>query len=174
MLPCSLLVAKLMRDLARGLNPFPRRAGLDSPRAIVANPLGTAVLVVLSVWVLAGILTNAWDVVRSRDDSPQQLAALVTRAVPPGAIVETSDWEIGFLADGVFHRPPVSFVVAATRVVFLNGTDSRAHEYQVPAAASFLVDGPFSKLTQAYASELARGEFRLVTSIGEYDLYRRA
>jgi hypothetical protein len=36
-----------------------------------------------------------------------------------------------------------------------------------------VVDGPFSKLTGMYRSELSLNAFTRVASFGEYDLYKR-
>lgn len=123
--------------------------------------------------ILSGIFLNGWAVARTRDDSSQQFTKLVTNTAPPGMVVETMEWEISFLSDRTFHRPPVELIVDGTKVVFLGAPPNAVDWYTAPPPASYLVAGPMSKWIGAYKSQIKRGDYAIVDSVGDYDLYRR-
>ena len=169
----SLFVAKLFCDLGRRYTPLGRPRGSLSPRAFQDDAIGTALLAVLVLIVFSGIIQNGVTIARDRDASPQEFASLVTRDVPPGSIVESSEWEIDFLTSGTYHHPPPHLVDDAVGIVFLGLPPRALQWYSVPPSASYLIDGPFSKLAGVYQPELRQGQFEQIASVGEYDLYNR-
>jgi 4-amino-4-deoxy-L-arabinose transferase-like glycosyltransferase len=174
---CSLFSAKLLCDLARGSTPFaePRAFNVLRLRAAVNNPLGTALLVLLASSVLSGLASNGFALLRAKDTSPQEFAALVSQIVEPGAVVESSEWEIDFLTNGQYHHPPANVIIESVGTVFLEKQSLLVAQYQVPATATYLINGPFSRLTGMYSQE---GEaklpgFKTVATAGEYELLLR-
>jgi hypothetical protein len=111
-------------------------------------------------------------IARATDDSPRQFAALVGQHVQPGEVIDSAEWEIKFLADRSFSHPSVAAIDDTVAVVYLNKAPASV-QYEPPNEARFIIDGPFSKLGGLYRAALSRGEFSLVASYGEYDLYRR-
>ena len=166
----TIFVAKFADDLVRHWMPI---GSPLSPTAVLAKPLGAMVLAVLSLASLTGISQNALAVVRANDDSPQRFAAMVTEQVEPGAIVDSAEWEIKFLTRAVFSHPSVPLVNDAVAVVYLGKPMQSLDSYQPSQSASYVVDGPFSKLVGLYRGSLSRGLLQPVASYGEYDLYRR-
>lgn len=168
----SLFVARLFNDLARAY-VLTRGSSGGPLRTLAANPLGAGLGAVMALSICSGIAQNGLAIVRARDDSPQRFAELVERYVPPNAVVEASDWEIKFLTDRSYHHPPATLINEGVAVVFLGRPPESVQWYQVPSSATYLVDGPFSRLTGIYRVALEGGAFQRIASYGEYDLYQR-
>lgn len=170
---CNLFLAKLLCDLGATFGARGSRGVGSRIRALAADPPGTALLAVMAMMVLSGIAVNAEAIGRATDKSPLQFASVVADRVEADAVVEASEWEIDFLTGRSFVHPPFSVVMAGIAAVSQGKSAEALHRYRVSPAASYLVDGPFSKLAGIYRSELSRGEFQRIASVGEYDLYRR-
>ncbi len=168
----SLFVAKLYCDLGRRFTPLGSAQHGLAFRRFLADPLGTALLVLLAMTLFAGVWQNGLAISKARDDSPEKFAALVTAQVPSNAVVESFEWEIDFLTSRTYHHPPVAMMDDATGVAFLGRSPETLKWYQVPPTVSYLIDGPMSK-TGVYRPELQSGEFRRIASYGDYDLYKR-
>jgi hypothetical protein len=168
----SLFVAKLLVDLARRVAPSIAR-GQTSIRALVADPLGTSAVLMMAGALLSGIALNGITIARAHDTSPQDFAAVVQQKVEPGAVVESSEWEIDFLTGMIYHHPPAALVLESVGVVFMNQVGAGAEAYEVPPTVSYLIDGPFSRLSGVYRTELERNQFTPEATVGEYVLYRR-
>jgi hypothetical protein len=166
-------VAKLMYDVAHRL--MPRREARADVRAreLVADPMGAAVVVLFAATIFSGIFLNAWEIVRARDDSPQRFATMLQQEVPPNATIETLQWEITFLSDRTYHRPPSEIVNAGTNIVFDGAPAESLQSYHIPDNVSYLVTGSFSNWVGLYKTEIYRGDFRLMQSVGDYKLYQR-
>lgn len=169
----SLVIGQFFADTAKRFRVIAASGSRGSWKAVVNDPLLASVLTLLGLMLASGIFLNAWQVARARDDSPQQFAASLARAVPQEAVVETMEWEISFLSDRTFHHPPVDLVVDGTKKVFLDGTVDTVNWYSAPPDATFLVRGPMAKLIGAYAQDVGSGHFVVVANVGEYDLLRR-
>lgn len=169
----SLFVAKLFCDLGQRFTPLGRVRSRPSPREFIADPLGTALAVMLAAIIVSGTALSGLAIARANDDSPQRFASLVTQRVAQNSVIECFEWEITFLTDRTYHHPPVRLMDDATGVVFLNRSSTSTAWYQVPSDVAYLVDGPFSKVSGIYSDEIGSGEFKRIGSVGEYDLYRR-
>ncbi len=174
---CSLFSAKLLCDLARRYTPATelRTLNLSAIRSAISNPMGTALLVLLASSVLSGLAANGFALVRAKDTSPQDFAALVSQTVEAGMVVESSEWEIDFLTNGTYHHPPAQVIIESVGTVFLGRQPPLVAQYQVPATAQYLIDGPFSRLTGMYtqARQSDLSGYRIIATVGEYELLRR-
>ncbi len=169
----SLFIAQLFVDLAGSIvRPKAHDRGWLA-WVQERSPSQLALLLALAMTLVTGVAINGERIARARDDTPQRFAMLVAAQVPSDATIESFEWEIDFLTDRVYHHPPASLMVDAIRVAFLGQSERALGWYQVPTETSYLVDGPFSKKTGIYRSEIERGQFERVASSGEYDLYRR-
>lgn len=172
----SLFTAKLMFDLALRCVPSGevRAAGfITSARRLVANPTDAALLVLFAGSLLSGLVSNAIAIQRARDASPQEFAALISQVVPSGAVVESSEWEIDFLTNESYHHPPAPVIIQSIGTVFLGRSSPLVAEYRAAPAATYIVDGPFSKLTGMYRQELSSARYTRIGGSGEYELLRR-
>lgn len=105
------------------------------------------------------------------DKSPQELAAYLSKNVPPGKTVESWEWEIDTLTDVNFHHPTNDWVDKFTSVVQFN--EELAYPYHpLDFHPEFLINGPFSKQTGIYTSLLDAGCCTAVYSTGLYDVYK--
>jgi 4-amino-4-deoxy-L-arabinose transferase-like glycosyltransferase len=173
---CSLFSAKLLCDLARRYTPASevRILNLSAIRSMTRNPVGSALLVLLTSSVLTGLVSNGLEVLRAKDTSPQDFAALVSQTVEPGALVESSEWEIDFLTNGTYHHPPSQVIVESVGSVFMGRASLLRSQYEVPSAARYLIEGPFSRLTGLYTrARQSDIGYVIVTAVGEYELLRR-
>jgi 4-amino-4-deoxy-L-arabinose transferase-like glycosyltransferase len=163
----SIFVAKLLGDLIDRL--------VTSKRARVAtpDPLYFVFAIAIGGALVTGIAQNGVAVLRARDTSPQDFAATIDRQVESGDAVESFEWEIDVLTRATYYHPPTQVMVDLIRQKSVGRATTTAADYSVPAGATYLVDGPFSKLTGVYRRELAQGGYERVASAGEYDLYRR-
>jgi 4-amino-4-deoxy-L-arabinose transferase-like glycosyltransferase len=167
----TIFVAKLAIDLVRHF--FPSDISKQSFRDVAASPLGVAVLALLTLTAFTGIAQNALAAGRANDDSPQRFATAVAQYVEPGEVIESAEWELKFLSDRSFTHPPVPLINDAVAVVFLGKPAQSLLAYEPSGLASYVVEGPFSKVSGLYRGSLSRGELEPLFSYGEYDLYRR-
>lgn len=172
-LTSSLFVARLFYQLARDWPSGGYGENRAGGSSLLENPTRAAFLAALVLSVSSGVVTNGVAIARAHDRSPQTFAGIVDQDVPPGAVVESFEWEVDFLSDARFHEPPPALMVDAIDVAFLSRPSGSTRWYQVPSSATYLVDGPFSKMTGLYRQTLDLGSFRKIASFGEYDLYRR-
>ena len=103
----------------------------------------------------------------------QRFAELVDANVPPGAVIETFEFEIAFLTSNRYHFPPTSVMDDGHRVVQFREPKGLMERYRVPGAPSYLVTGTFSTLTGLYQADLRSGRFERIASRGPYTLFRR-
>jgi hypothetical protein len=173
---CSLFSAKLLCDLAQRYTPAAdmRLINISAIKSAFSNPMGSALLVLLASSVVSGLASNGIEVLRAKDTSPQDFAAQVSQTVEPGALVESSEWEIDFLTNGTYHHPPSRVILESIRTIFMSGPSSLRSQYEVPPATRYLIEGPFSRLSGLYVrARQSDGGYTVVTAIGEYELLRR-
>jgi hypothetical protein len=159
-------------DLFDTLNSVMSSEADSVHRLIPRNPLSAAVLSALMVSIASGVWINFQMIHRQATNPPVEFAAVVTRHVEPGAIVEAYDWEMLFLTNRTFHHPPGELMIDALRIAQFGAPVEIARWYTPPDEARYLVDGPFSKSTGIYRHVVA-GDFELIVSAAGYDLYRR-
>jgi len=139
----------------------------------------SALRLALLLWLLAIILLplakTMLDILRPEPAHAQRMAEFIDANVPPEAVIETWDPEMGFLADGNFHYPPNQLLAAAVEQVYYGGEPAqKQYDFVETDRPEYLLLGVFSKWTDIYPLETLQGEYQLVQSIGNYDLYQRA
>jgi 4-amino-4-deoxy-L-arabinose transferase-like glycosyltransferase len=170
-----ILVAKLLDDLA-GTVQLPLKRGVW--RALAGEelvPIARAAGVLLIVIML--LLNSSKDVVQgifaTPDRSAQQFAAYLDTHVGKSEIIETWEWEIPFLTQGLdFHHPPTALLNSLIAHQYLGSPyDAKAYNFQ-QYGPTYIVVGPFAKWTILYPPDFLGQECTLAQSFGEYDLYR--
>jgi hypothetical protein len=109
---------------------------------------------------------------RRPDDSLFRLAEYLRTAVPPGAVIETYDAEILFVADQPVHFPPDGTHVQFLRRFRLGDRSVVIHYDPLAAGPGYLVVGNFSRRWQVYPNDWIAQHFRLEREFGPYALYR--
>ena len=160
----GILVAKLLLDVAGGL------IGGRGPASLAR---GVAVALGIAILVGHSLVTQVQTVASAADRSPQLVAAYLNANVPPSAIIETWEPELGFLTDHQYHYPPSGWLDRSVRAKWL-GSDQPLTGYDPVREShpSYFVVGRFGKYTGIYAQTLARPDIRPVGSFGDYDVYR--
>jgi 4-amino-4-deoxy-L-arabinose transferase-like glycosyltransferase len=106
------------------------------------------------------------------DDSLFRLAEYLRTAVPPGAVIETYEAEILFLAEQPVHFPPDGIDVQFNRRILLQDRRVVIHYDPLAAMPGYLVVGNFSRMWQVYPDDWIAQHFRLEREFGPYTLYR--
>jgi len=168
----TISAAKFFTDLTEGFDISLSKLRLALSRqggvSVFKNVAVTA-LVVLSV--LIPLLSTAKRAISSHDQTAQQFAEYVDSHIPTDALIESWQWEIDFLTDRDYHHPSRKDKVALHKHIYFGDPYPT---YSIQDEFDYVIDGPFSKLVGIYSSDLQKGSWELVTSIGEYDLYKRA
>jgi hypothetical protein len=135
-------------------------------------------IVAVSFLVLSAylVVTGGLDQIRRILNPPpphaQLFAAYLQESVLPGAVIESWEWELDVLTPGLtYHHPTNDWVDRKTAEIQFG--DIVTERYDLFAFSPYyLVDGPFSKWTGLYKEAIADGCCNLVTTIGEYTLYK--
>ncbi len=109
---------------------------------------------------------------QSPDDSLFRLAEYLRTSVPPGAVIETYDAEILFVADQPVHFPPDGTHVRFLRRFRLGDRSVVIHYDPLAAGPGYLVVGNFSRRWEVYPDHWIAQHFRLEREFGLYALYR--
>lgn len=139
--------------------------------ASIARPMSALFLFIM-------LLINASQdaiqgIVAAPDQSAQQLAAYIDMHIDDDELIETWEWQIAFLADdALFHHPPNSLLPQLlARKSMDMPYDHRTYDFQ-QYRPSYILVGWFGKWIEPYPPEFFDQEATLVTSIGDYDLYK--
>jgi hypothetical protein len=171
----SIFLAGVLRTLTGGFDPTVVGnvvRGLRLPywrRLARVQKLSLILLVVLACMSVHALVSA----LRRPDDSLFRLAEYLRTAVPPGAVIETYDAEILFVADQPVHFPPDGTHVQFIRRSLLRDRHVVIHYDPLAAVPGYLVVGNFSRLWQVYPDDWIAQHFRLEREFGEYTLYRR-
>jgi 4-amino-4-deoxy-L-arabinose transferase-like glycosyltransferase len=174
----SMFVAALLHDLSDGFDLLAvlRRAGSALRRLRLDRPAAKAFLTIFLVGLsLPFDLISLGDLFLSADDSVYQVAEFLNTQIPPDALIESYDTELFFLLDRPYHYPPPQMHVDLMRKGFLQQDVSIEYD-PLPADPDYLVIGEYGRNAASgalYSPVLSAGEFCLVQSYGEYDIYER-
>jgi hypothetical protein len=104
----------------------------------------------------------------------QQFASEIRRLVPPGAIIDGWEPEIGFLIPQQTQHPPLGTLDKVVRARWLSsGRGTAAPDLSATLRGDYLIVGPFGSWVGIYQAALGGTQYRLVTRVGQYDLYQR-
>ena len=104
--------------------------------------------------------------------SVAEVTQYIENTTEDDVLVETYESELYFLLDRDYHYPPDETDVQIISKVFLNSDE--AYEYDPLAVdPDLLVIGQFADLSRIYDQVLSSGEFRLIKTFPDYELYAR-
>ncbi len=106
------------------------------------------------------------------DDSAQQTADYFNTQSKPDALIETYESELHFLLNRRYHWPPDQIHVELNKRSLL-GQQTPIEYDPLAANPDYLVIGEFARGNNLYVPVIESGSFRLVQTIGGYDLYVR-
>ena len=126
--------------------------------------------------LFAGLWVNAKElfaVLRSTDRSIYNLTDYIHDNTTPSTIIETYESEFLFmLPDRQIHFPSHQIEEQLNQRTFLSENISITYD-PLPADPDILIIGNFGRGWQLYDSVLGKSKFKLITQIGQYDVYER-
>jgi hypothetical protein len=125
--------------------------------------------------VIGGVLTNVYPVLQfDKDSQAQQAVAYLDANVPPGAVIETWDWELSALSlHSEFHHPHQRYLFEAIRQFSHDQIAFDLNYDLLQEDPDYLVLGPFSIWSHIYNDHDVDRYFVELTHIGDYEIYRR-
>ncbi len=136
-----------------------------------ARAIGAIVLVIL----MCGLAVSAFrDMIRSKnnDSSVLQVIYFLNTATSSDSQIETWESELFFLLERSYHYPPAQVMVDLNHRIFLDQDISVAYD-PLAADPDYLVIGPYGRRKLLYKPVIATGTFRLLQTIGSYQIYER-
>jgi hypothetical protein len=131
-------------------------------------------LVWLLMIVLLPMAKTVKDIVLPPPPYAKQMAAWLDVNIPDGAVIETWDPEMGFLSNRTFHYPPNALLAVAVDQVYYGGEPVQdRYDFVRTDQPPYVLLGVFSKWTNIYPAEELGGQYQLVQTFGNYDLYQR-
>lgn len=138
----------------------------------------TAIRWALIVWLFLIIALpmakNVLEIARGGTRSAEQMAAYLDANLPQDALIETWDPEMGFFTDHNYHYPPNALLAVAVEQIYAGGEPVKNHySFVQDEKPEYILAGEFSKWVDVYPVDQLWGQYEWVTTIGDYDLYRR-
>jgi 4-amino-4-deoxy-L-arabinose transferase-like glycosyltransferase len=153
----SLFVARFFYDLADGfrinLIDLWKAVRFGDPSTIRKCAVSLAMLIWLTAMIILPLGKNLQEIVLPPFNAPVAMARYLDENVPPGALIDTWEAEMGFLTDHNFHYYyyPLG-----------KGTDK----------PEYILVRHMSHLAESYPPDLLAAHYKLMTKIGEYELYK--
>jgi hypothetical protein len=135
---------------------------------------GLALLLLLAAIIVAPGVRLALRIATAPPDDSAQMAQVMNAVAPLDALVETWEPPMGFLTDHRYHYPPQLLLNRTVRQKWL-GETTVSDLYDFAALdPEYVLVGEFSRWVDVYPQErLAAEGYRLVESLGQYELYQR-
>jgi hypothetical protein len=167
----AIFVGKLLVDVIQALGRHSSETHSRDSRARLVLP---AVVALIATFVVVSPLADeAKSVFGPPDRSPQEVSAYLNANVPPSAVIETWEPELGFLTDHAYHYPPSGWLDRAVRAQWGLPAPPGVAPYDPVAEINptYIVVGKFGKYTGIYNSVIGRLGTPPVASFGPYDVY---
>ena len=144
-------------------------------RRLGSRPIAVgASLAVVALVAAPRLAYHASRLLTADDDSAERLARHLDTGVPAAAMVVNWEWELDFLAERRFHRPPALLFGAMVDQVYNQRHHPVLEQPRLPPDAGYLVVGPFAAQTRAFERDLQAREHREIAVEGPYRLYALA
>ena len=171
----ALLIAKLLQDLTGGF----RWRGEQTPSVngqarepLAGQAIRWTALGWLALIIVVPLVQTLNDLVRPPFNAPAAMAEYMNAHVATATIVETWEPEMGFLTDHAYHFPPEELLSAAVGYIWLgSASPSSRYNFELPEKPAYVLVGGFARWVDMYPAEELAKDYRLVTTIGGYELY---
>jgi hypothetical protein len=131
-----------------------------------------AMLVWLGAMVVAPLGQTAREIISPGLNAPASMAAYLNEHVPHEALIETWEPEMGFLTDHNYHFPPPLLLNTAVGYIWLGGPPpAKDYDFVQIENPDYVLVGEFARWVDLYPLDLLETRYRLVASIGAYELY---
>jgi 4-amino-4-deoxy-L-arabinose transferase-like glycosyltransferase len=167
----SLFVAQFFHDLTGGYK-LDVRAFRQGGEALQRHGLRLALLAMLVVMIALPLAQTTADVVFPPFNGPKAMAAYLDQNVPPTALIETWEPEIGFLTDLNYHFPPQAALYQAVSYIWLGKTPpSENYQFVWDNLPDYVLVGAMARWVGMYPVDKLAEHYSLVTTVGAYELY---
>jgi hypothetical protein len=163
----NLFVANLFHDVTHGFDLSLMRVweGIKTGKAI--GPVkNLSVMLLLSFLILNPRNDVLKGLFSAQDRSPQEFAEYINANVEEDALIESWEWEIGFLTGRTYHYPPTSMIPTKVKQWYYSGDpyDPDLYDFQ-QYAPDYIVVGYFAGWSGLYPPDFLAQECTLVKSI---------
>jgi hypothetical protein len=173
----SLFVARFFHDLTDGfqlsvaaLREHLRRGELVTLRR---HALRWSMLMWLVAMIIIPMGQSTWEIIFPEFNAPQAMAAYLNHNVPRDVLIESWEPEMGFLTDHNYHFPPTQLLPQAVSQAFLHGPPvAEAYDFVQTEHPDYVLVGEFGRDISLYPADVLAANYRLLTSIGVYELYQ--
>lgn len=133
---------------------------------------GTVIAVI--VFLISGSFAlNLSEVVSPPENAPFLMASYLDQNVPKEVLIETFEPEMGFLTDHRYHYPPHIYLNKAIQYKWLEGPlPGEDYDFVLKEKPEYVLVGEFATWVDFYAISGLDEYYSLVTTIGQYRLYR--
>lgn len=173
----AIFIAQLFYDLTAGLKfEFGGTSkGLWNSFVSRKDAFRWALVIWLLLIVALPMAKNILEIAGGGTRAAEKMADYLMDNIPQDAMIETWDPEMGFFTDHNYHYPPNALLAVAVEQIYAGGEPVKDHyDFVQTEKPEYLLLGEFSKWTEIYPYGLIQSDYRLVQSIGDYDLYQRA
>jgi hypothetical protein len=173
----SLFTARLFSELTEGFKLDVHWSGISETWQSMQERQTILKLVLLG-WlvylILLPLAKTTTEIAFPAPASAQEMADHLNKTVPVAALIETWEPEIGFLTDHNYHYPPNRLLAVAIAQVYSNGEPvHNSYDFVQTERPEYVLLGTFAKRTDMYPLDELQGEYELIQTFGDYDLYQR-
>lgn len=170
----SLFVARLFHDLTHGFDlPGLWQSVRERASGWPVRVVQLAALGVLALMIALPAGRTALSILREPVPDSFAMADYMNANVPPDALVETWEPQMGFLTDHRYHYPPQLMLNRAVRQVWQGDTPvSELYDFTA-LSPDYVLTGEFSRWVNAYPYEKLQAQYDFVTTVGQYELFQR-
>lgn len=133
--------------------------------------IATAMIGVLAVAVGIGLVNNLRRIIAEPDTTLQEFSNYLSQNVPPGAVIESWEWQIDPLVNLTFHHPTNDWVDKMTLALTFGKTPQEIYDFR-KYNPSFLITGPFARSTGFYDEAVENDCCDLILEDDPYFLYQ--
>jgi hypothetical protein len=143
-----------------------------SPRALAAGTGSLLILLLVPSMLLSTLLMLNTYYLHNHDTSAVQVARFFNTQTEPDTIIETYESELHFLLHRPYHYPPDQVSIELNRRTLWQQDVPIAYD-PLTADPDYLVIGDYARPGELYTPVIEAGEFRLLDTIGDYEVYER-
>jgi hypothetical protein len=171
----SLFVARFFQDLTNGFRlrlPLAWEEVRQGRFDLRAHALPWVMLLWLGAIIVVPLGMSVLEIALPDFNAPQAMASYLDQHVSDEPLIETWEPEMGFLTDHNYHFPPAALLAQAVDYVWRNGPPvAETYGFVQTEHPDFVLVGHFARAVDLYPTELLAARYRLVTSVGGYELY---
>jgi 4-amino-4-deoxy-L-arabinose transferase-like glycosyltransferase len=128
-----------------------------------------AALVAIAALVTLGAARTLAPVTDTSNAEPLEFVAVIEATTPANSVIDGWEPELGFLTDRPLQYPPPGTLDRVVRATWLGG---QSPDLTPGLTGDYVIIGPFARWVGVYRGVEASPEYRLVSTVGPYQLFR--